>query len=85
MYGKDVSASQIVTAARRFPMMAERQVVIVKEAKEIQDINKEEGQKLLMNYLDNPVPSTVLVFAHKHKKVDGRKPLSKALSKRLFC
>ncbi|NVK84215.1 MAG: DNA polymerase III subunit delta [Cytophagia bacterium] len=81
MYGKDVAVSQIVTAARRFPMMAERQVVIVKEAKDIQDINKEEGQKLLMNYLDNPVPSTVLVFAHKHKKVDGRKPLSKALSK----
>ena len=38
MYGKDVSASQIVTAARRFPMMAERQVVIVKEAKEILDV-----------------------------------------------
>ena len=81
MYGKDVAVAQIVTAARRFPMMAERQVVIVKEAKDIQDINKDEGQKLLLNYLDNPVPSTVLVFAHKHKKVDGRKPLAKALGK----
>jgi DNA polymerase-3 subunit delta len=74
--------SQVITNARRFPMMAERQVVMVKEAKEIQDIGKEEGQKLLLDYLDNPVPSTVLVFAHKHKKVDGRKPLSKALSKK---
>lgn len=82
MYGKDVNVGQIVTAARRFPMMSERQVVIVKEAKDIQDFNKEEGQSLLMNYLDNPVPSTVLVFAHKHKKVDGRKPLSKVLGKK---
>lgn len=82
MYGKDVAVNQIVSAARRFPMMAERQVVIVKEAKDILDINKDEGQSLLMNYLDNPVPSTVLVFAHKHKKVDGRKPLSKALGKK---
>lgn len=82
IYGKDATMSQVVTNARRFPMMSERQVVIVKEAKDIQDIGKEEGQKLLMDYLDNPVPSTVLVFAHKHKKVDGRKPLSKALAKK---
>lgn len=78
LYGKDVSMAQVLTQARRFPMMAERQVVIVKEAKEIQDINKEEGQKLLLNYLDHPVPSTVLVFAHKYKNLDGRKPLAKA-------
>lgn len=82
MYGKDVVMSQIITNARRFPMMAERQLVLVKEAKEIQDLGKEEGQKLLLDYLDNPVPSTVLVFAHKHKKVDGRKPLSKVLGKK---
>ena len=53
MYGKDVTMAQVITNARRFPMMAERQVVIVKEAKDIQDINKEEGQKLLMDYLEN--------------------------------
>lgn len=79
MYGKDVTMAQVLTNAKRFPMMAERQVVIVKEAKDIQDINKEEGQKLLMHYLDQPVPSTVLVFAHKHKNLDGRKPLAKAV------
>ena len=78
LYGKDVTMAQVLTNARRFPMMAERQVVIVKEAKDIQDINKEDGQKLLMSYLDSPVPSTVLVFAHKHKNLDGRKPLAKA-------
>lgn len=79
LYGKDVNMAQILTNARRFPMMAERQVVIVKEAKDIQDLNKEEGQKLLINYLENPAPTTVLVFGHKHKKVDGRRPLAKIL------
>ncbi len=79
LYGKDVSMAEVLTHARRFPMMAERQVVIVKEAKDIQDLNKEEGQKLLIQYLEKPVPSTVLVFGHKHKKVDGRRPLAKAL------
>ena len=79
LYGRDVSMADVLTNARRFPMMAERQVVIVKEAKDIQDIGREEGQKLLINYLENPVPSTVLVFAHKHKNVDGRKPLAKTL------
>ena len=78
VYGKDVNMAQVLTHARRFPMMSDRQVVIVKEAKDIQDINREEGQKLLMSYLDAPVPSTVLVFAHKHKNLDGRKPLAKA-------
>lgn len=77
LYGKDVNMGQVITNARRFPMMAERQLVIVKEAKDIQDIDKEEGQKLLIDYLNHPVPSTVLVFAHKHKKLDGRKPLAK--------
>uniref|UniRef100_UPI004047B6DA DNA polymerase III subunit delta n=1 Tax=Roseivirga sp. TaxID=1964215 RepID=UPI004047B6DA len=79
LYGKDVTMAQILTNARRFPMMAQRQVVIVKEAKDIQDLNKEDGQKLLINYLEQAVPSTVLVFAHKHKKVDGRRPLAKVL------
>ena len=82
LYGKDVNMGQVITNARRFPMMAERQLVMVKEAKDIQDLNKEEGQKLLLDYLDSPVPSTVLVFAHKHKKLDGRKPLSKAVGKK---
>jgi len=82
LYGKDVNMGQIITNARRFPMMAERQLVLVKEAKEIQDLDKEDGYKLLLDYLDNPVPSTVLVFAHKHKKLDGRKPLAKQIGKK---
>ena len=67
MYGKDVTMAAILTNARRFPMMAERQVVIVKEAQDIQDLNKEIGAKLLLDYLTKQVPSTVLVFCHKHK------------------
>src|SRR5690606_35899797 len=80
MYGKDTDVSKIITNARRYPMMAERQVVIVKEAQEIVDLNREEGQRLLESYIKNPLPSTILVFAHKHKTLDGRKSLSKAFS-----
>lgn len=79
MYGKDAEVNKILTNARRYPMMAERQVVIVKEAQEIPDLNKEEGQKLLEAYLKNPLPSTILVFAHKYKTLDGRKSLAKTV------
>ena len=67
LYGKDVTMATVLTNARRFPMMAERQVVIVKEAQDIQDLNKEMGPKLLLDYLTKQVPSTILVFCHKHK------------------
>ncbi len=79
LYGKDVGMADVLTHARRFPMMAEKQVVIVKEAKDIQDLNREDGQKLMLSYLEAPVPSTILVFAHKHKNLDGRRPLTKAM------
>ena len=81
VYGKDASMATILTHARRFPMMAERQVVIVKEAQDIPDINNEGGAKLLLNYLQQPVPSTVLVFAHKNKSLDKRKELGKNIEK----
>jgi DNA polymerase III subunit delta len=79
MYGKDVTMASILTNARRFPMMAERQVVIVKEAQDIQDLNKEMGPKLLLDYLTKQVPSTVLVFCHKHKTLDKRRELGKKI------
>lgn len=81
MYGKDIEVSSVLTNARRFPMMAERQVVIIKEAQDIPDLNKEEQQKLLENYIKNPLPSTILVFCHKYKTIDGRKSLAQTLSK----
>lgn len=82
MYGKDAEINKILTNARRYPMMADRQVVIVKEAQEIPDINKEEGIALLESYLKNPLPSTILVFAHKYKTLDGRKSLAKTVKEK---
>lgn len=81
LYGKDVSMATVLTNARRFPMMAEKQVVIVKEAQDIQDLNKELGIKLLLEYLKQPVPSTILVFCHKHKSLDKRRELGKNIEK----
>ena len=77
LYGKDVTMATVLTNARRFPMMAERQVVIVKEAQDILDLNKEMGPKLLLDYLTKQVPSTILVFCHKHKSLDKRRELGK--------
>lgn len=82
LYGKDSPISTILNNARKFPMMAERQLVIVKEAQSIPDLGKEEAQKLLVSYLTNPLPSTILVFAYKHKKLDGRSSLKKELEKK---
>src|SRR5690554_6874138 len=76
LYGRDVSIEDIVGNAKRFPMMAERQVVIVKEAQELsRNIEK------LADYAENPQPSTVLVMCYKYKKIDKRKKLYKAISK----
>lgn len=85
LYGRDIQMPALLTHARRFPMMAERQVVIVREAQEISDLNKESGMKLLLDYLNNPVPSTVLVFCHKHKSLDKRKELGKKIDKLSCC
>jgi DNA polymerase-3 subunit delta len=81
LYGKDVTMAAVLTNARRFPMMAERQVVIVKEAQDIQDLNKDIGSKLLLDYLSKQVPSTVLVFCHKNKNLDKRRELGKKIEK----
>lgn len=82
MYGKDVSMTDILSNARRFPMMADRQVVIVKEAQNIYGLGKEDIDNMFIQYLQNPLPSTILVIAHKYKKLDGRKPLVKELDKK---
>jgi len=76
LYGKDVTIQDIVSNAKRYPMMAERQVIIVKEA---QNLIKTIEQ--LVDYAKNPQPSTVLVFNYKYKILDKRKALYKALSK----
>lgn len=81
MYGKDAQMSSIMANAKRFPMMADRQVVIVKEAQNIPDLGKEIVYNQLISYIKNPLPSTILVFAHKYKTLDGRKALYKELDK----
>ncbi len=67
MFGSDVNAAQVADAARRYPMMAERQVVIVKEAQNIKQTDQ------LEKYFKQPMASTVLVMCHKNGTVDGRK------------
>lgn len=76
LYGRDVSIDDIISNAKRFPMMAERQVVIVKEAQELSRTIEN-----LLPYVKNPQPSTVLVICYKYKKLDGRKGLAKELRK----
>lgn len=75
LYGKDVDIASVITAAKRFPMMADHQVIIVKEA---QNINKIED---LVYYAENPLKSTLLVVNYKYKKLDKRKKLHKVLGK----
>ncbi|MFN8323051.1 MAG: DNA polymerase III subunit delta [Chitinophagales bacterium] len=78
-YGKDLNARQIIETCGRLPMMAEKQVVIIKEAQSLSLKAEEEEQYL--RYLKNPVKSTVLVFAWKHGTPDGRKSFGKEMKK----
>ena len=79
VYGKDLTARQIIETAGRLPMMAERQVVIVKEAQALS--MKEAEEEEYLRYLKKPVKSTVLVFAWKHGTPDGRKSFGKEMKK----
>jgi DNA polymerase-3 subunit delta len=80
LYGKDVQLNQVVSAARSFPMMGQRQVIIVKEAQNLSEFTQSEFDfNLFENYLQNPQASTVLVFCYKHKKLDKRKKIVKSL------
>jgi len=74
LYGRDTKVEEIVEHAKRFPMMSERQVIIVKEA---QDLSRNIEQ--LADYAAAPQPSTVLVLCYKYKKLDARKKLLKSI------
>jgi len=76
LYGRDVSIEDIVGNAKRYPMMAERQVVIVKEAQHLSRTIEN-----LCSYAENPQQSTVLVICYKYKKLDKRKKLHKIIKK----
>ena len=79
LYGKEVDISEVLSTAKRYPMMSNYQVVIVKEAQEIKNFEKNEG---FVHYLDNPLSSTVLVFAYKYKTPDSRTKLGKKLKEK---
>jgi DNA polymerase III subunit delta len=93
LYGLDTDVATVVSEAKRFPMMAERQVVIVKEAHKLRNlipnesgdedkpVKKKEPEKKgeLLAYCEKPQPTTVLVICHKYKKIDTRKKKAKDL------
>lgn len=81
LYGKDIQMKDILARAKQFPVMAMRQVVIVKEAQEISDFGKEAAKTQLQNYAEKTVPTTVLVFLYKHKKLALNTKLAKAIDK----
>ena len=76
LYGKDSSLSEIIMAAKRYPMMSQYQVIIVKEAQHIKNFDD------LQFYLQNPLTSTLLVFCHKYGKLDGRKKSTQEIEKK---
>ena len=75
LYGKDVDIAAVINAAKRYPMMSEYQVIIVKEAQLIKDWDA------LSFYLANPLKSTILCFCYKYGKPDGRKKWVQDLNK----
>ncbi|MFW5792948.1 MAG: DNA polymerase III subunit delta [Bacteroidota bacterium] len=75
LYGKDVDMQTVISHAKRYPMMANHHVVIVKEAQNMNKIDE------LGSYLDNPQKSTILVILYKYKTVDKRTNFAKKLQK----
>ncbi|MBK6282861.1 MAG: DNA polymerase III subunit delta [Draconibacterium sp.] len=74
-YGKDSNAVTIAESCLRFPMMAQRQVIVVKEAQSLAKI------EVLASYAERPLASTVLVLNYKYKALDSRTKLAKAIKK----
>ena len=75
-YGKDAAWADVINACRRYTMFAERQVVILKEAQQMKDIEK------LEPYFENPLSSTIFIVAYKDKKLDARKKFSKLVKEK---
>ncbi|MCD4729302.1 MAG: DNA polymerase III subunit delta [Bacteroidales bacterium] len=76
IYGRETDVQSIISNAKRYPMMANYQVVIVKEAQEIKNIDE------LLPYIENPLDSTLLVINYKYKKIDKRKSFFKQIGKK---
>ena len=74
-YGKDANWAEVVNACSRYPMFAEKQMVLLKEAQHMKDIDKLEG------YISNPLKSTILIISHKGKSLDGRTRFARVVLK----
>ncbi|MBA3665118.1 MAG: DNA polymerase III subunit delta [Bacteroidetes bacterium] len=96
VYGKDADLVSILGLAKQFPMMSEYQVVIVKEAQNLKELNKSAGGddegsaakpaaggavQQLLHYITHPQPTTILVFCYKYKTIDKRSSVAKSLQK----
>jgi DNA polymerase-3 subunit delta len=75
-YGKDANLPDIINACRRYPMSAERQVVLLKEAQQMKEVEK------LESYMENPLDSTLFVVSYKDKKLDARKKFAKLIKEK---
>ncbi len=75
-YGKDANWADIINACRRYPMFAERQVVLLKEAQQMREVDK------LESYIENPLSSTVFVVSYKDKKLDARRKFTKLVKEK---
>ena len=83
-YGKDTDIMSVLNASKRYPMMADYQVVLIKEAQDMKWGNEDPDKKGInpvLSYLENPLQSTILVFCYKYGKFDKRKKTYKAIEK----
>lgn len=83
LYGKDTDMAAILNAAKRYPMMSEYQLIIVKEAQDLKWANEGSSKEadFALHYFEKPLPSTILVFAYKYGSFDKRKKMYKAIQK----
>src|SRR6188768_2889246 len=85
LYGKEVDVPTLISYAKRYPMMSNHQVVIVKEAQDIRNLiakESKEEKNFLLDYVQNPQKATILVFCYKYKSLDKRTKAGKELEKK---
>lgn len=85
LYGKDTDMATIMNAAKRFPMMSDYQLIVVKEAQDLKWAKEAEGSskqaEFVLSYFEKPLPSTILVLGYKYGNFDKRKKIYKAIDK----
>src|SRR3954470_7088114 len=81
VYGKDVDVLTLISHAKRYPMMSNYQVVMVKEAQDIRNLISKSDKDPLLDYIQQPLSSTILVFCYKYDELDKRTRFAKAIAK----